>query len=194
MSDNAAKSRFNPKFWLYVAAALFAAQILILYVMGRVTICECGYIKFFEPEVNSAGNSQHLADWYMPSHIIHGFVFYALGFVLFRKRSLAMRFALAVFLEAFWEVLENTPMIIDHYRSATMAVGYTGDSILNSAMDTIFMSLGFLFAARMPVFVTVFVAVVFELYTGWIIRDNLVLNIIMLLWPIDAIKEWQSAL
>jgi hypothetical protein len=189
-----ASPRFSPKFWFGVAIALVIAQIVILYLMGRVPICECGYIKLFEPEVNSPGNSQHIADWYTPSHIIHGFLFFALAWLLFRKHSVAFKLAFAVLIEAAWEILENTPMVIDHYRSATMAVGYTGDSILNSAMDTVSMALGFYFALKMPVWVTVTVAITFELFTGWLIRDNLTLNVLMLVYPIEAIKTWQSAL
>lgn len=186
--------RFSPKFWYGAAAALLVAQIVILYLMGRVPICECGYIKLFEAEVNSPGNSQHLADWYTPSHIIHGFLFFALAWLLFRKKSTGFKLAFAVLIEAAWEVLENTPMVIDHYRSATMAVGYTGDSILNSAMDTVWMALGFFFALKMPLWVTITVAIIFELFTGWLIRDNLTLNVLMLIYPIEAIKTWQSAL
>ncbi|MCM2456976.1 DUF2585 domain-containing protein [Rhizobium sp. CG4] len=187
-------SRSSSLKWFGVAAALLLLQIVILYFMGRIPICECGYVKLFEPGVNTPGNSQHLSDWYTPSHIIHGFLFFGLAWLLFRKQPIAMRLSFAVLIEAAWELLENSPLIIDRYRSATMALGYSGDSILNSAMDTVFMALGFFFAARMPVWVTVAVAVVFELFTGWLIRDNLTLNVIMLLWPIDAIKEWQNAI
>lgn len=187
-------SRNSSLKWFGVAAALLLLQIVILYFMGRIPICECGYVKLFEPGVNTPGNSQHLSDWYTPSHIIHGFLFFGLAWLLFRKQPIAMRLSFAVLIEAAWELLENSPLIIDRYRSATMALGYSGDSILNSAMDTVFMALGFFFAARMPVWVTVVVALVFELFTGWLIRDNLTLNVIMLLWPIDAIKEWQNAI
>jgi hypothetical protein len=187
-------SRSSSLKWFGVAAALLLLQIVILYFMGRIPICECGYVKLFEPGVNTPGNSQHLSDWYTPSHIIHGFLFFGLAWLLFRKQPIAMRLSFAVLIEAAWELLENSPLIIDRYRSATMALGYSGDSILNSAMDTVFMALGFFFAARMPVWVTVAVAVVFEMFTGWLIRDNLTLNVIMLLWPIDAIKEWQNAI
>ncbi len=180
--------------WLLAAFVLFLLQIAILYFMGRVPICECGYVKLFEPGVNSPGNSQHLADWYTPSHIIHGFLFYAFGWLLLRRRSMAERLTFAVFIEAAWEIAENSPLIIDRYRNATMALGYSGDSILNSAMDTVFMTLGFLFASRMPVWLTVTVAIVFELFTGWLIRDNLTLNVLMLIWPVDAIRTWQGAI
>lgn len=187
-------SRNSSLKWFGVAAALLLLQIAILYYIGRIPICECGYVKLFEPGVNTPGNSQHLADWYTPSHIIHGFLFYGLAWLLFRNKPIGMRLSFAVLIEAAWELLENSPIIIDRYRTATMALGYSGDSILNSAMDTVFMALGFFFAARVPVWLTLVVAIVFELFTGWLIRDNLTLNVIMLLWPIDAIKEWQNAL
>ena len=178
--------------WLFVALGLLLAQIVILYAMGRVPICECGYVKLFEPEVNSPGNSQHLADWYTPSHIIHGFLFYGLGWLILRRAPLSARLSLAVLIEAAWEIAENSPMVIDRYRTATMALGYSGDSIINSGMDTVFMALGFLAASRMPVWATVVIAIAFELFTGWLIRDNLTLNVLMLIWPIEAIKTWQG--
>jgi len=180
--------------WLGVALGLLLAQIVILHFMGRIPICECGYIKLFEPGANTPGNSQHLADWYTPSHIIHGFLFYGLGWLLFRKQPLFARLSLAVLIEAAWELAENSPMVIDRYRTATMALGYTGDSILNSGMDTVFMALGFFFAARMPIWVTVTLAIAFEILTLFVIRDNLTLNVLMLVWPVDAIKVWQGGL
>ncbi|MFC0280015.1 DUF2585 domain-containing protein [Falsigemmobacter intermedius] len=184
----------DPRFWYGVAAALVVAQVLVLWAMGRIWICDCGYIRLFEPGVNTSGNSQHLADWYTPSHILHGFLFYWLAHLAFRHRSLAFRFALAMLVEVAWEVLENTPMVIEHYRTATMAVGYTGDSILNSVMDSVFMALGFGFAALAPVWLTVVVAVIFEVGVALVIRDNLTLNVVMLIWPIEAIRTWQAAL
>ncbi|CAD7042943.1 membrane protein [Pseudorhizobium endolithicum] len=196
MSVVATPSSWSPwsRRWLLVALTLFVLQLVVLYAMGRIPICECGYVKLWEGGVNSSGNSQHLSDWYTPSHIIHGFLFYALAWLLFRRALLAARLSFAVLVEAAWEVLENTPMVIDRYRTETMALGYTGDSILNSAMDTIFMALGFFAAARLPIWLTIAIALGFELLTGWIIRDNLTLNVLMLLWPLDAIREWQAAL
>ncbi|WP_416798631.1 DUF2585 domain-containing protein [Ciceribacter azotifigens] len=182
------------RLWLFAVGLIVLAQIGILHLMGRIPICECGYIKLFEPGVNTPGNSQHLADWYTPSHIIHGFLFYLLAFVLFRRRPLSMRLAFATLIEAAWELVENSPLVIDRYRTATMAIGYQGDSILNSTMDTLFMVVGFLFAARAPVWLTVSIAVFLEIYVGWLIRDNLTLNVLMLLWPIETIKVWQAGL
>ncbi|HLP69847.1 MAG TPA: DUF2585 domain-containing protein [Rhizobium sp.] len=182
------------RLWLFAVGLIVLAQIGVLHLMGRIRICECGYIKLFEPGVNTAGNSQHLADWYTPSHIIHGFLFYLLAFVLFRRRPLPTRLAFATLIEAAWELVENSPLVIDRYRTATMAIGYQGDSILNSTMDTIFMVVGFLFAARAPIWFTVSTAVFLELYVGWLIRDNLTLNVLMLLWPVEAIRVWQAGL
>ncbi|WP_425340531.1 DUF2585 domain-containing protein [Ciceribacter sichuanensis] len=183
----------STRFWLIVAGALLLAQIVVLLGMGRIPICECGYVKLFEPGVNTPGNSQHIADWYTPSHIIHGFLFYLLGWAVLRRGSFGARLTLAVIIEAAWEILENSPIIINRYRSETMAIGYSGDSVLNSAMDTVAMMLGFLFAARAPVWLTVVIAIAFELFTGWLIRDNLTLNVLMLVWPVDAVRQWQGS-
>ncbi|WP_275785759.1 DUF2585 domain-containing protein [Pararhizobium gei] len=180
--------------WILACAAILGLQILILHWMGRIAICECGYVKLFEPVANGPGNSQHLADWYTPSHIIHGFLFYGLAHLVLRGKPLAAKLLLALVIEGGWELLENSPVIIDRYRTATVSLDYYGDSILNSAMDTVFMMLGFLFAWRAPVAVTVVIALFFELFTGWLIRDNLTLNVLMLVWPLDAVKAWQAAI
>ncbi|HTO30254.1 MAG TPA: DUF2585 domain-containing protein [Pararhizobium sp.] len=180
--------------WLIACAAVVLAQIIAEYWAGRTPICTCGYIKLFEPLVNSPGNSQHLADWYTPSHIIHGFLFYGLAHLTMRRKPLAAKLFLALVIESGWEILENSPIIIDRYRTATISLDYYGDSILNSMMDTVFMALGFLFAARAPVVVTVVIAIFFELFTGWLIRDNLTLNVLMLVYPLDAVKAWQGNL
>ena len=177
---------------LIAFVVILVVQIMAERLMGRIWICECGYVKLWEGGVNTSGNSQHLSDWYTPSHIIHGFLFYWFAWLGFRGRSVGFRLGVAAFIEAGWEVLENSPVIIDRYRTATIALDYFGDSILNSAMDTVWMALGFLFAWRMPVWLTVGLAIFFELLTAYVIRDNLTLNVIMLVWPVEAIKVWQS--
>jgi hypothetical protein len=180
--------------WIGACLAVLALQVAVELVMGRTPICTCGFVKLFEPVVNSPGNSQHLADWYTPSHIIHGFLFYALTRWLFPRKPRTARLFVATLIEAGWELLENSPLVIERYRSATVSLNYIGDSVLNSAMDTVFMGLGFLLAARLPITATIAIAIVFELFTGWLIRDNLTLNVLMLVWPIDAVKAWQGAL
>ena len=177
--------------WL-TGLGLIALTAAILLAMGRIPICECGEVKFWTPASDVAGSSQHLADWYTPSHIIHGMLFYGFLWLVLRSRSVGERALLAIIIEAAWEIIENSPWIIDRYREATIAVGYTGDSVINSVADILWMLAGFAFAARMPVWVTVAVAIVFELAALWVIRDNLTLNVIMLLYPLDAIKAWQS--
>ncbi len=181
------------KYWLLVAA-LFLAGTTILFAMDRPPICTCGTIKLWDGVVNGPGNSQHIADWYTFSHIIHGFLFFGLTWLLMRNRPLGLRAAVAVMLELAWEILENSPIIIDRYREATAAVGYSGDSILNSVSDGGWMLLGFLVASRLPWKITAVVAVSFELFTLWMIRDNLTLNILMLVAPSESIRAWQGAL
>lgn len=171
---------------------LIAVTAVILLAMGRVPICTCGTVKLWTSDVLSADNSQHIADWYTPSHIIHGFLFFGLTWLVARRLPLGARALLAIVIEAAWEIAENSPMIIDRYREATIALGYTGDSVLNSVFDIGFMLVGFFFAARAPVWLTVALAIFFELFTGWLIRDNLTLNVLMLLHPVDSIRAWQS--
>ena len=183
---------------LVLAALVAIYGIAILYAMGRPLICECGVVRLWTGAVNSPENSQQLSDWYTFSHIIHGMIFYFGAHLLWRNWNLfdgaptRWAFPIAVALEASWELLENSPMIIDRYRSATANFGYAGDSIINSAFDIIWMSLGFWIAAKLPWKWTLALAIGFELMTLAIIRDNLTLNVLMLIYPIEAIKTWQG--
>lgn len=176
----------------FAALAIVAAAGIALLLMGRSPICECDEIKLWTGAVHSADNSQHLADWYTPSHIIHGFIFCGLGWWLLRERPVGTRFCIAVAIEAAWEVLENSPLIIDRYREVTAAFGYSGDAIINSMADIGWMALGFWIARRLGLWPTVAIAVAFELLTLWVIRDNLTLNVLMLVSPIDAVRVWQG--
>jgi len=178
--------------YLLIGLGLVAATAAVELAMGRVPICTCGTVKLWAPDVMSADNSQHIADWYTPSHIIHGFLFFGLTSLLARRLPLGARGILALVVECAWEIAENSPMVIDRYREATIALGYTGDSVVNSVSDIGFMLAGFFFASRAPVWLTVLLAVFFELLTGWLIRDNLTLNVLMLLYPLDSVRAWQA--
>ena len=189
--DTAERAK-HQTFWFAACGAVLLIQIIAEYMMGRTPICTCGYIKLWEGSVNSSGNSQHISDWYTPSHIIHGFIFYGVTYLLLRGKPIAMRLLLALVIESGWELLENSPVIIDRYRTATISLDYYGDSVLNSVSDILSMVLGFIIARLAPVWLTVTSALAMELIVGWLIRDNLTLNVIMLLWPMDWIKAWQG--
>ena len=166
----------------------------ILWYLGHPLICECGYVKLWHGIAYSNENSQHLTDWYTLSHIIHGFLFYALFTWLGRRFgwSIGVSFILAVLLESSWEILENTPLIINRYREATIALDYFGDSVLNSIMDIVSMAVGFFLARKWPVWLSIMTVIGLELFAAYFIKDNLTLNVIMLLWPLDFIRNWQS--
>ena len=179
----------RPKPLLTLAAVMIATALLML-AMGRPPICTCGSIELWG-EVGPK-QSQMLADWNSPSHIIHGFLFYAALRWVWPKGTFELRFLAATLIEAFWELIENSPMIIDRYREATIALGYSGDSILNSMSDILMCAIGFLAARRLPLWASVLIVVVLELVPLIVIRDNLALNIWMLLAPNDAIRAWQT--
>jgi hypothetical protein len=167
-----------------------ALSVAILFAMGRPPVCTCGWVELWGRE--GPTQSQMLADWYSPSHIVHGFLFYAALRLLSPRTALEGRFAAALTIEAAWEILENTPWIIDRYREATIALGYSGDSILNSASDIAMMAFGFLASRRLPIWASVAVVLVLEIVPLLVIRDNLTLNIWMLLAPSDTIRTWQA--
>ena len=176
---------------------LVLAALAILLAMERPPICPCGTVKLWHGVVQSNENSQQITDWYSFSHVTHGLLFYGGAWLLLVRSGLLhgrlARWSLpiAVAVEAAWEIMENTPMIIDRYRAVTVSWGYTGDSVLNSISDIGWMIAGFLLASRLPAWGSVLLAVSFELFTLWAIRDNLTLNIV-LFWPLEAIRQWQA--
>lgn len=175
--------------WTLLVLALTAAAET---AMGRLPLGPGGRFGWWEGDVWSRENSQRVADPYSFSHFIHGILFFALLWWGARRMPLRRRFLIALLLEAGWEVLENSPIIIDRYREATIAIGYVGDSVLNSCCDVVMMVIGFLFAWRMRPRVSVAVVVAMEVVCLFWVRDNLTLNVIMLVHPVEAIKAWQS--
>ncbi len=159
--------------------------------MGRSLLGPDGRFGFWEGNIWSSENSQRLADPYSFSHIVHGMLFYGGLWLAARKRPLPYRLLLAMTIEAGWELLENSPLIINRYREATISLGYVGDSVLNSLSDIMMMVLGFLCAWRLRPWITVSAIIVMEVGCALWVRDNLTLNIIMLVHPIEAIKQWQ---
>jgi Protein of unknown function (DUF2585) len=184
--------RLSLRTYLLIGIGVVVLQAAVLLAMGQPPICTCGYVKLWHGNVLSAENSQHLTDWYTFSHVIHGFGFYLLLWLIAPRTPVGLRLALALGLEAGWEIFENTPFIIDRYRQSALAQGYTGDSVLNSVSDTLAMTFGFLVARILPVWVTVALALAMELFVGFMIRDNLTLNIVQLIYPSETISHWQS--
>ncbi len=190
--DHPAITRAPPAWYGPAALLLLIGLAMVLLWMGRTPICKCGFIKFWHGVVNSSENSQHIADWYTFSHVIHGLPFLRGAALTFSEGAHGVRgFWQRLGIESAWEIVENTEFTIERYRAATISLDYFGDSVINSVSDTLAMVAGFVLAGRLPVRVTVISALVSEAVMAGLIRDNLTLNIIMLLYPIDAIKLWQ---
>lgn len=177
--------------YVLLAAAIVTMQALALLAMGQPPICECGYVSLWQGAVSSPENSQQLSDWYTYSHVIHGFGFYLLLWLVAPRSPVGMRFVAAVALEAGWELFENTPFIINRYRESALAQGYFGDSIVNSVSDSLAAALGFLMARKLPDWIILALVVAMELLALFMIRDNLTLNILQLIAPSEAISRWQ---
>lgn len=172
---------------------IVVAAAAVLLAMGRNPICTCGTVELWVGGRDSPKTSQMLADWYSFSHIVHGLLFYAALWMVARRWPIEWRFLTALLVETAWEITENTPFVIDRYRNATAALGYTGDSVINSVSDIAMMCAGFLIARRLPVWLSVVVVVLLELMPLAVIRDNLTLNVWMLFWPTQSVLNWQAA-
>ena len=174
------------------ALLIVAAAAVAELAMGRHAICTCGTIDLWAGARDSPKTSQMLADWYSLSHTVHGLIFYALLWLLFRRWAVGWRFLAALLIEASWEVIENTPFVIDRYRETTAALGYSGDSVLNSVSDMLMMCLGFLLARKLPVWMAFLLLIALELVPLFVIRDNLTLNIWNLIAPNSHVLAWQA--
>jgi hypothetical protein len=176
---------------LVVAGIILLSAAYLLWI-GREPICKCGYVKLWHGQVVSSENSQHISDWYTPSHIIHGFLFFGALWLVARRLSFGWRLAIATLVECAWEIVENSDAVIERYRTVTISLDYFGDSVLNTVCDVLAMVLGFWLASKLPVWVTVALILLFESVTMWLIRDGLVLNVLMLVWPLDSVAAWQA--
>jgi uncharacterized protein DUF2585 len=174
------------------AFVLVVLATVILLAMGRNPMCTCGTVELWVGGRDSPKTSQMLADWYSLSHVVHGLLFYGALWLVARRWPVDRRFLVALVIEASWEIIENTPMVIDRYRTATAALGYTGDSVINSLSDIAMMIFGFYVARRLPVWASIALLLVLELIPLILIRDNLTLNVWMLLWPDARLAAWQA--
>ena len=174
-------------------AVMFAVQGVAVAAMGHPWICKCGTVKLWHGDVFSSENSQQITDWYTFGHVNHGLLFYGLFWLIARRRSLDWRLLAVGLTGVIWEVGENTDLVINRFRAVTMSLDYYGDSVINSVSDSLFMVLGFLIAARVPIWATVLLVLGTEALTTALVRDGLALNTLMLLYPIEAVKDWQMA-
>ena len=174
-----------------IVAALMLVQALVLHALGRVWICSCGTLRLWVGDIHSSELSQQILDWYTPSHVIHGMIFYGLLHLALPRMPVPGRLALAVGIEVAWEIAENSPVVIEAYRKQALAAGYVGDSILNSLLDTVSMMTGFALARLLPWQATVALALAAEIVVGAIVHDNLTLNILNFIHRFPAIEAWQ---
>ncbi len=172
---------------------IMLAQVFVLHAMGRVWLCSCGTIRLWVGDIWSAEMSQQVTDWYTFSHIVHGFLFYGLLHLLLPRAPVLARLVVAVGIEATWEIAENSPWVIEAYRQQALARGYVGDSVLNSLSDTLSMMTGFTLAWLLPWQLVVALALTMEVAVGYLIHDNLTLNILNFIHRFPAIEAWQSA-
>ena len=175
-----------------VVLGIMVVQALVLHLMGRVWICSCGTVRVWVGDIWSPELSQQLFDWYTPSHIVHGILFYGLLRLVLPRAPVPVRLLIAVGIEVSWEIAENSPWVIEAYRQQALAAGYTGDSILNSLLDTVAMMTGFAIARLVPWQATVALVLALEIGVGALVRDNLTLNVLNFVHRFPAIEAWQK--
>jgi Protein of unknown function (DUF2585) len=175
-----------------VVLGIMVLQALVLHLMGRVWICSCGTVRVWVGDIWSPELSQQLFDWYTPSHIVHGILFYGLLRLVLPRAPVPVRLLIAVGIEVSWEIAENSPWVIEAYRQQALAAGYTGDSILNSLLDTVAMMTGFAIARLVPWQATVALVLALEIGVGALVRDNLTLNVLNFVHRFPAIEAWQK--
>jgi hypothetical protein len=186
------RDRLNFALYAPAGAGFIALQAVVLLAMGLPLICACGSVDFWHGNPSGPETSQHLTDWYTYTHVIHGFGFYLLLWLVVPQSSYGLRLALAIGIEAGWEILENTPFVMDRYRQSALARGYLGDSVVNSVFDTLAMIAGFVWARIAPLWSSILFVAALELFLGYMIRDNFTLNVIQLIYLTDTISSWQS--
>ena len=180
--------------WILAAfVGVFAVASGVELMMGRSLLGPDGKFGWWDGDIWSRENSQRFADPYSFSHIVHGILLYWGLWLAARQIPVRLRLLVALAIEAGWEILENSPLIINRYRAVTISLGYVGDSVLNSMSDILMMTLGFLIAARVRPRSSLVLVIAMEVGCALWVRDNLTLNIIMLIHPVDAIRNWQLA-
>jgi hypothetical protein len=165
--------------------------VVMLRLEGRLWMCACGQLKFWIGDTCSSSNSQQLFDPYSFTHVLHGFLFFWLVLLLFKRLGPSWQVVVALLLEAAWEVFENTPFVINRYRTETAALGYQGDTVVNSMGDLACAMVGFLLARWLGWWRSLIVFLLLELVLIFWIRDSLLLEILMLITPVEALKTWQ---
>ena len=177
---------------IVAAGVIVLLMIVLLRAQGRLFLCACGQFEIWTSDTCSSDNSQQLFDPYSFTHVLHGVLFFWLIALAFRRMARGRQLLLALLLEAAWEVFENSSFVIDRYRTATAALGYQGDTVVNSIGDLICALVGFLIARQLGVRRSLILFVFVELILILWIRDSLLLQILMLVRPVEAIKAWQA--
>jgi hypothetical protein len=167
------------------------AMAFVLRLEGRLLICSCNRIVIWVGDVCSSNNSQQLLDPYSFTHLLHGFLLFWIVSVVFRRLAPEWQISLALLFEAAWEVFENTPFVINRYRTETAALGYNGDTVFNSLGDLLCAFAGIMIARQLGYRRSIIVFLVVEVILIFTIHDSLLLEILMLIKPIAAIKQWQ---